>query len=223
MTQVQQHDLAARLLPKIRKMARGICRQLPSHVDAEDLAQAGMIGMLSALKSFDPARGDCAEVYVIRRIRGAILDELRALDPLSRDQRRDTRSVQGAARALEGELGRPATEEELASRACLDVPRIRALRELAHASSPVPLEHVTSEPESEDVDVIERLAREKLLGRLAAAIATLGAREQTVVSLYYVEELSLKEIGQLLGVTESRVCQIHGAVVKKLRAQLRAD
>jgi RNA polymerase sigma factor FliA len=221
MTTAEQHQLATRFLPRIRKIARGICRQLPAHVEADDLAQAGVIGMLSALRSYDPARGDCVEIYVTRRVRGAILDELRALDPLSRDQRRDARAVSGVAHALEGELGRTPLEEELAARAGVPVERIRALRVLAHATARVPLDDPCVERAStHEGDPTERLTIEKLTARLAGALAELTAREQTVLQLYYVEELSLKEIGGLLGVTESRVCQIHGAAVKRLRAQL---
>src|SRR5512143_399075 len=140
MTTAEKNQLATRFLPRIHKIARGICRQLPPHVDAEDLAQAGIVGMMTALRSYDPARGDCVEIYVTRRVRGAILDELRALDPLSRDQRRDARAVSGVAHALEGELGRTPVEEELAARAGVPVERIRALRVLAHATARVPFD-----------------------------------------------------------------------------------
>jgi RNA polymerase sigma factor for flagellar operon FliA len=220
MTTIEMGQLATRFLPRIQKIARGICRQLPPHVEAEDLAQAGIVGMMTALKSFDPARGDCVEVYVTRRIRGAILDELRALDPLSRDQRRDARAIQSATRALEGELGRSPAEDEVAARAGLLLDRVRAVRELASATAPMPLDETLHDDEGRAVDPVERLSFEQLRARLEAAISGLSKREQTVISLYYVEELSLKEIGGLLGVTESRVCQIHGAAVKKLRAAL---
>src|SRR5262249_9504082 len=223
MTTAEMNQLATRFLPRIQKIARGICRQLPAHVEAEDLAQAGIVGMMTALRSFDPARGDCVEVYVTRRVRGAILDELRALDPLSRDQRRDARAIQAATRALETQLGRAPAEDEVAAKAGLLLDRVRAVRELASAASPVSLDEALHDPAARSVDPIERLSFDELRARLEAAIADLSKREQTVVGLYYVEELSLKEIGNLLGVTESRVCQIHGAAVKKLRASMAQD
>jgi RNA polymerase sigma factor for flagellar operon FliA len=224
MTPVELSTLATRFIHRIHKIARGICRQLPPHVDAEDLAQAGIVGMMSALRAFDTARGDSVEVYVTRRIRGAILDELRALDPLSRDQRRDARMIQHAQRALEGELGRPPAEDEVAVRAGLSVDRVREVRERSNAATTLPLEGaILDREEAVGVDPLDRLARDKQKTELSTAIGALGAREQTVLSLYYVEELSLKEIGGLLGVTESRVCQIHGVAVKKLRAALAAS
>jgi RNA polymerase sigma factor for flagellar operon FliA len=223
MTTVEIHGLATRLLPRIHKIARGICRQLPPHVDAEDLAQAGIVGMMSALRAFDSARGDSVELYVTRRIRGAILDELRALDPLSRDQRKDARAIQQAQRDLEIALGRAPAEDEVAARAGLTVDRVREVRERSNAATTLPLEGaVLDRQESDSADPIEKLARAKQKTELSAAISGLGAREQTVLSLYYVEELSLREIGGLLGVTESRVCQIHGVAVKKLRVTLAA-
>jgi len=222
MTTAEKNELATRFLPRIQKIARGICRQLPPHVDAEDLAQAGIVGMMSALKSFDPTRGDCVEIYVTRRIRGAILDELRALDPLTRDQRRDARAIQTATRALEVELGRAPAEDEVAAKCGLLVERLRAVRELAGATTPVPLEEGVHDPGVKN-DPIERIGFAQMRARLEAAVARLGERERTIIALYYVEELSLKEIGGLLGVTESRICQIHGAAVKKLRVALQDD
>jgi RNA polymerase sigma factor for flagellar operon FliA len=222
MTTVEKNELATRFLPRIQKIARGICRQLPPHVDAEDLAQAGIVGMMSALKSYDPARGDCVEVYVTRRIRGAILDELRALDPLTRDQRRDARAIQNATRALESELGRAPAEDEVAAKCGLLLDRIRTVRELAGATTPVPLEEGVHDP-CVRTDPVERISFAQLRARLEASVEKLSERERTIIALYYVEELSLKEIGGLLGVTESRICQIHGAAVKKLRASLQDD
>jgi len=222
MTTAEKNQLATRFLPRITKIARGICRQLPPHVDAEDLAQAGIVGMMSALKSYDPARGDCVEVYVTRRIRGAILDELRALDPLTRDQRRDARAIQTATRTLESELGRAPAEDEVANRCGLLLERIRAVRELTGATTPVPLEEGLHD-QSVRTDPVDRIGFAQLRARLEAAVLRLSERERTIIALYYVEVLSLKEIGGLLGVTESRICQIHGAAVKKLRVALQDD
>jgi RNA polymerase sigma factor FliA len=220
MTPAEMDRVARRFLPRIQKIARGYGRQLPASVDVADLAQAGTVGMLSALRSFDPRRGDRVEIYVQSRVRGAILDELRALDPLSRDQRRDARTIQKAARSLEGELGRPAEDAEIADRAGLDAARVREVLDRSSRSVPLPLDAADFEPDRGAVDPLRNVEVEKLRAALVEAVDELPAREKTILSLYYVEELSLKEIGNLLGVTESRVCQIHGAAVKKLRQML---
>src|SRR5262249_12412304 len=149
------------------------------------------------------------------RVGGAILDELRTSDPLSRTQRRDLRKARAAARSLEGELGRTATSDEVAERSGLDLARLRTVERLAHAAASPP----TAEPTCE-ATAYESTAVAELRRRLAERIAGLPGREQTVLSLYYREGLSLKEIGKLLGVTESRACQIHGSAVRSLRASL---
>src|SRR5688572_29775978 len=113
MTTAEKQRFAIRFLPRVQRIARGMCRQLPTSIAADDLAHAGIVGMLTALRSFDGRRSERADVYVTRRVRGAILDELRALDPLSRDQRRDARALRAALRDLEQELGRPPTDDEV--------------------------------------------------------------------------------------------------------------
>jgi RNA polymerase sigma factor FliA len=220
MTNGEMQTVATNLVPKIKKIARGICSRLPASISADDLAQAGIVGMMTALRTFDASRNDCIESYLLRRVRGAILDELRALDPLSRDQRKDARAISRAARSLEGQLGRPASEDEIAGHTGMNVDRVRAVQGMAGATTPVALETVFDLRDQGSVDPIENLAVGELREELAEAIGELNERERTIVSLYYVEELSLKEIGSLLGVTESRICQLHGAAVKKLRAAL---
>ncbi|MBI4511910.1 MAG: FliA/WhiG family RNA polymerase sigma factor [Deltaproteobacteria bacterium] len=216
------HETATRFIPRIQKIARGIARHLPSYVDAEDLVQAGVVGMMTALKAFDPGRSGRLDVYVERRIRGAILDELRALDPLSRDQRRDARSIQAATRELETMLGRAPEEDEVALRSGVSVERLRAVRERALAVTPDTLddERGTALADGQAEDPVELLALAQSRERLVAALNALPERQRQVLSLYYVEELSLKEIGDLFGVTESRVCQIHGEALKKLRLSM---
>ncbi len=214
-------EVAKSFVPRIRKIARGLCRRLPATVDAEDLAQAGVVGMMGALKSYDPQRGDSVEGYVMRRIRGAILDELRALDPLSRDQRRDARAVQHAQRNLETQLGRAATEHEVADHAGVAIERLRRVRTLAQAIAPTSLDDSIREVADDRADdPVENLARGEIRTQLADAISRLSEREQLILQLYFVEELALKEIGNLLNVTESRVCQIQGAAVKKLHKMM---
>jgi RNA polymerase sigma factor for flagellar operon FliA len=150
-------------------------------------------------------------------VRGAILDELRASDPLSRTQRRDLRRARTAGRALESELGRAASDEEIAARSGLSLARVRTVERLARAAARPPIAEPTCEPVAHDLASMAQLRQ-----RLEDQIAALPKREQTVIALYYREELPLREIGRLLGVTESRACQIHGSAVKALRAALAA-
>ena len=224
MSETQIQKAAAKFLPRVQKIARGIARNLPAHIDAEDLVQAGVVGMIGALRAYDPKRTARLELYVERRVRGAILDELRALDPLSRDQRKDARAIDRAVRSIEHEMGRPATEEELAKRSGLGLDRVREIRERSAAVTPDSLdaERAVTVVDSTACDPIEKIAFERARTELAAALGELPERERQILSLYYVEELSLKEIGEVLGVTESRICQIHGHAVKKLRQILDA-
>jgi RNA polymerase sigma factor FliA len=213
-----ENATVVRFLPRIRKIARGIARGLPATVDVSDLEQAGLMGLVVAMHAYDASRGFSMDAYLLARIRGAILDELRGLDPLTRDQRRDARALKNARHSLEGELGRAAAEDEIAARAGVSVDRVREVRELEGASAPLSVEAgMIDVADRRTSDPVERIALEQMRVRLAAAITTLGERDQLVLQLYYVEELSLKEIGAVLGVTESRVCQLHGVAVKKLR------
>lgn len=218
----EMHGTATRFYPRIRKIALGIARNLPSYIDAEDLVQAGVVGMMGALRAFDRSITDSLELYVERRIRGAILDELRALDPLSRDQRKDARAIQAATRQLEAELGRSPEEAEIAARSGLPVERLRVVvaRSAAIAPESLDADGVAPMVDLGAVDPVELLAASETRERLEEALAELGERERQVVALYYVEELSLKEIGGLFRITESRVCQIHGVAVRKLRCAL---
>jgi RNA polymerase sigma factor for flagellar operon FliA len=221
MRQAEINQIATSYLPKIARIARGMARTLPAHIDAEDLEHAGVIGLMTALKSYDPKLGDQVDVYVTRRIRGAILDELRALDPLSRDVRRDAKALRAAERVLENELGRAADENEIATRAGVSIERVREVRRAATAAATTALHDLTVEMADGCADdPVERIAMSQERARLTAAIKTLPERDQTILSLYYVEELSLKEIGHILGVTESRVCQVMGAATKKLRVAM---
>lgn len=221
------NELAVAMVPRVEKIARGFARRLPRHIDVEDLVQVGMIGMLAALKAYDAARGASStvtqgrsslEAYVERRIRGAIQDELRAMDPLSRDERKDARTLGAASRALEIELARAPEAGEIADRAKMPVARVYALAERLAAISMAPLsEDLVA---GQHVDALTLLSQNETMARVAAAIDQLPERQRTVLALYYLEDLSLNQIAKMLGVTESRVCQISGDAVKRLRVAL---
>ena len=187
---------------------------IPGVFDHEDAMQAGSIGLLQAIDAYRPESGASFESYALLRIRGSILDAIRALDTVGRTGREAARAIERAMRDLHAELGRPPEEQEVAGRLGVSIDEIdpRAAEDdaggvgdtLVDASAPDPL------LETERHDDVARLAR---------AIGQLGERQRMVLALYYQDELTLKEIGQVLGVTESRVCQIHAEAILALRGR----
>lgn len=216
---------ASKLFPKVQRIARAFAARLPAQIEFDDLVQIGTVGMMSALRSWDPSRGGSLEAYVEPRIRGAIQDALRADDPLSRDERRDARTVDVAARRFAAQHGRAPEEHELAAAAGLSVERVRALRLKAEAlSAPAdgePGEDPVARLEDErQKDALELYELAETRARLIQALEALPERHRLVLSLYYVEELSLKQIGELLEVTESRVCQLHREGLRRMKEVL---
>lgn len=227
----EQEEVLLEHLPVVRYLARRIHERLPHHVDVEDLVSAGVVGLMDAFVKFDPAKRVQFRSYAQFRIRGAILDSLRTLDWSPRELRRKGRAVEEAMRALTHRLGRPPGEGEIAAELGLGLEEYqRLLGELKgleigtlHAerneeSGEEELAYVPGRPED---DPLFRCLRGELEERLADAIADLPERERIVMTLYYYEEMTMKEIGLALGVVESRVSQIHSAAVLRLRAVLR--
>lgn len=213
-------QIVERFYPRVRSIVRRLARRLPSTVDPEDLVQAGMTGLVAAVRSYDVARGSAMDAYLITCARGAILEELRALDPLSRDDRKAARGLAAARCQLTAELGRPPDDVELAARAELTVERVRELqvRLAAVATSAMETPAVAKVgAKSDEGEVLDQLVRRRTAERVEKAIAKLAPRLRTVLELRYDHELSLKEIGSQLGVSESRVCQLHGQAVAQLR------
>src|SRR5262249_53416207 len=180
MSPEQVRQLTERYIPHVHAIVNGMRRRLPPWVATEDLAHAGVVGLLAALRAFDSRRGDFLEAYVVRRVRGAILDELRTSDPLSRTQRRDLRKARAAARALEAELGRSATTDEIAERSGLAEARVRTVERLAHAAASPPTAETSCEATAYEAGTVSGLRR-----RLADRIVGLACREQTVLSHSY--------------------------------------
>lgn len=218
-------ELLARGLPIVRRLAFRMARRLPPNVEVDDLIGAGNEGLLKAIASFDPRSSPRFEPYAEARIRGAILDELRALDPMTRHGRRRLTEVARTIRKLETALGRSPSETEVAEALGMEVADYQRLcADLAHGPALGALGAIDpDEVEGAIDDPATRLGEAQLRQRLAEAIRRLPERTQTVLALYYQEECTQAEIGQIIGVTESRVCQILGESVARIRALMASD
>ena len=195
------------------------------HVEIDDLISSGVIGLMEAAERFDPERVDRFEAFAEFRIRGAMLDDLRSRDTLSRDMRRLSNELRDATRRLEAQLGRTPDHEEIAKRLGVGVEELYARQQKLSGSSVVGIDDAGPDllertGDTSADDPFELASRRELLDRLVAGIGGLPEKMQQVLSLYYCDNLNLKEIGAVLGVTESRVCQIHGEATRRLRDTL---
>lgn len=230
MTQEQEQVLLDHL-PVVRFLARRIHERLPQHVDIEDLVSAGVVGLMDAFAKFDPDKKVQFRSYAQFRIRGAILDSLRTLDWSPRELRRKGRAVEEAVRVLTHRLGRPPNEAEVALEMAVSLEDYQQLLgdlkgleigtlhvERNEDSGEEELAYVPGKPED---DPLFRCLRGELEEKLADAIQNLPDRERLVMTLYYYEEMTMREIGLALGVVESRVSQVHASAVVHLRAALK--
>ena len=222
--------------PMVKFVAGRLGAGLPSHVDDADLISYGLMGLIGAIERFEPERGIKFETFAMTRIRGAIIDELRSLDWVPRSVRSRAREIEAAQAKLEHELQRAPTEAELAARLDISEEELQtSLLEIANASvyaldelwtvsdssgDQVSLLDTISDPRADDPQ--ESLASSEIKDRLTEAISSLPEREQLVVALYYYENLTLREIGEVLGVTESRVSQLHTKAVMRLKSGLQS-
>lgn len=209
----------------VEKVARRMARRLPRYVDIADLTSAGTIGLIEAAERFDATRCDRFEPFAEIRIRGAILDDLRARDTLSRDMRRLSNELGRASSDLANQLGRTPDEGEVAEHMGVAVKDLHRRKAKLSGSSVVGLEDVDPEFLDHAADnncdnPEEETARREMFSHLVDQIMTLPPNMQQVLSLYYCESLNLKEIGTVLGVSESRVCQIHTEATRRLRGML---
>jgi RNA polymerase sigma factor FliA len=219
--------------PLVKYVASRVATGLPASVEQADLVSYGMFGLIDALQKFEPGRGNKFETYAIPRIKGAIIDELRAMDWVPRSIRFKAREIEKAHSDLEAMLKRQPTEAEMAERLGISRSELHDVVSQISFVSVLALDELVSvgADRGEQVSLIDTLADKHLdptsgvesqetRGLLAAAINSLSEREKIVVTLYYFEGLTLAEIGEILGVTESRVCQIHTKAVGGLRGQL---
>lgn len=206
----------------VRRLAFRMARRLPPNVDVNDLISAGTEGLLKAIDAYDPSRFPSFEPYAELRIRGAILDELRIYDPMTRHGRRRLTEVTRAIKALEATLGRAPNEEEIAQSMGLPQEQYRKLmEELSRAPALGRLgESDPDEVASEFGNPLELFDQRELKRRLVEAINKLPERSRMVLALYYQEQATQAEIGRILSITESRVCQILAEATARLRAQM---
>lgn len=210
----------------VKFVAGRLSAGLPRSVDTGDLVSAGVFGLMNAIDKFDPENGAKFETYAIPRIRGAILDGLRALDWVPRSVRSRSRSVQDAIAKLEHELGRTPTDEEIAAELEITTEELEKWLADIAAGAVGPLDHVAMDNAPAESDAMHQPGRAMEEGELREAMRTeiskLPEREQAVLILYYEDGLTLAEIGEALGVTESRISQIHTKAVLQLRSRLAA-
>lgn len=228
---INKNSLWERYYPLIRHEALKLQVRLPASVDIDDLIQAGGIGLLHAVERFDAMQGATFATYAVQRIRGAMLDELRGRDWAPRSVRRQAREIIKAVRALEQSLGRAAAEQEIADSLQMDIAEYRQVLTDTNNSQLFSYDEwheihgESCEPVRDDDDggnPLGLLVDESLRHQVVEAIKQLPEREKLVLTLYYQEELNLKEIGAVLEVGESRVSQLHSQAIKRLRARLKS-
>ncbi|MDP5009360.1 MAG: RNA polymerase sigma factor FliA [Glaciimonas sp.] len=239
---IDKNAMLTKYAPLVRRLALQLIARLPSSVELDDMIQVGMLGLLDASNRYQDNMGAQFETYASQRIRGAMLDELRANDWLSRGMRQSSRSVETAMQSLAQQLGRSASEREIADEMSLSLEEYQRLLGEVHGSQLVYYEdfennsngnensfidqQVNSHNESSNFlhsdrsDPLQQLLQSGFREELKAAIGSLSEREQLLMSLYYEQELNLREIGAILEVSQSRVCQLHSQVMNRLRAHL---
>jgi RNA polymerase sigma factor FliA len=227
-----KQDLLARFAPLVRHVVERVAATLPKNVDHEDLYSAGVLGLLDAHAKFDPRKGVKFETYAVWRIKGAVLDQLRALDWVSRSMRRKARNLDGITRKLDQKLGRAASEDEVAKE--MKMSRTEFYRLLDHVRGAVlvsldegrsgedqePTTLADHLPDPNALDIEARLEAEQNRVVMLQMLDHLPEQERLVVSLYYYEHLTLNEIGRALGISESRVSQVHSRAMSRMRLRL---
>jgi RNA polymerase sigma factor for flagellar operon FliA len=216
--------------PLVKRIAHHMMAKLPASVEIDDVIQTGMLGLLDAVNRYEQSLGAQFETYAAQRIRGAILDGLRQADWLPRSFRRDLRRIEGAIAKIEQRLGRAPSEHEVAQELNMPLAEYQKMLQEARGYQLISMEDFNRadggdflERHCEDSGAgpLEVLLDRKLRERLVKSIEGLPQREKLVMSLYYDEELNFREIGETLGVSESRVCQLHSQAIARLRSQIK--
>ena len=221
-------DLVIKHAPLVKRIAYHLMARLPPSVQVDDLIQSGMIGLLEASRNYDPSQGASFETYAGIRIRGSMLDEIRKCDWAPRSLHRKVREVSNAIREIEMSESRDARDSEVASKLGISLAAYHQILQDASGHKVFSIEELVAGNDSFTDSLadgiagpLDELEMDEFRRALARAVASLPEREQLVMSLYYDEELNLREIGEVLNVSESRVCQIHGQALMRLKARMR--
>lgn len=225
--QPDREQLVQRYVPLVKRLAYHLLARLPASVQLEDLVQNGMIGLLDAIDRYQEGLGAQFETYASQRIRGAMLDGLRENDWLPRSLRSELRRVEGAIAQLEHEFGRAPSESELAAALSMPLADYQRLLQDARGHQLLYLEDISGDGDEDFLDrhLVDNdsnpaaiLEEKNVRESLVQAIGRLPEREKVMMALYYEQELNLREIGEIMGVTESRVCQLHSQAIARLRS-----
>ncbi len=231
--QLDRNAMIRQYQPLVRRLAHHMMVKLPANVQVDDLIQVGLIGLSEALTRYEATQGVQFETFATQRIRGAMLDELRNNDWMSRGSRKSQKEIEQALRRLEHRLGRSPQESEIAAELGLSLVDYQTLLGKVRGTQLVYLEDMAGAAEDEnnfldrhvgdeEADPMHMLRDQRLRQALVAAIKNLPEREQFIMSMYYEQDMNLKEIAAVLDVTESRVCQLHSQSIARLRSKMRA-
>ena len=230
--QLNREDMLRQYVPLVRRLAHHMIAKLPPSVEVDDLIQVGMMGLSEALSRFESNQGVQFETFATQRIRGAKLDELRENDWMSRGSRKSQKDIEHAVHRLEHRLGRSPIESEIAAELQMSLPDYQSLLGKVRGTQLIYLEDMVGGDDGDnhfldrhagdkEIDPENMLADHRMRQALITAIKGLPEREQFIMSMYYEQDMNLKEIAAVLSVTESRICQLHSQSIARLRAKMR--
>lgn len=228
----EKEKIIEQFLPRVKYYASKYAFCLPPELSIEDLISAGIVGLLEAIERYDPSMNATLSTFADFRIRGAIIDEIRSMQWASKDARKKLEDVRNTYSELEKSLNRIATDEEVAERLNITLDELYKTLSIANTMNMISLEDLGVSKDGESLDILECISKEderdmlddlnlkELMSALGSAIDELPEKERLVITLYYFEELTMKEIGRVLDISESRVCQLHGKVLIKLKNRM---
>ncbi|WPB57748.1 RNA polymerase sigma factor FliA [Xylophilus sp. GOD-11R] len=229
--QLDREAMLKQYVPLVRRLAHHMIAKLPPNVEIDDLIQVGMMGLAEALTRYQATQGVQFETFATQRIRGAMIDELREGDWMSRGSRKSQKDIEHALHRLEQKLGRAPLESEIAAEMGMPLEDYQSMLAKVRGTQLVYIEDMSGGddddgfldrlPDDADVDPMQQLRDQRLRSSLVEAIKGLPEREQYIMSMYYENDMNLKEIAAVLGITESRVCQLHSQSIARLRTKMR--
>ncbi|MBN2654456.1 MAG: FliA/WhiG family RNA polymerase sigma factor [Nitrospirae bacterium] len=229
MTKKQKEQAVDQFLPRVKYYANKYAFCLPAELSSEDLVSAGIVGLLEAIDRFDPALNTTLSTFADFRIRGAMIDEIRSMQWASKDARKKLEEVRNTYSSMEKMLNRSVSDEEVAEKLNMSLDSLYKTLSIAGTINMVSLEDLGVNKDGESLDILECISKEgerdvleelnlkEMRDTLGSAIDDLGEKERLIISLYYYDELTMKEIGKVLDISESRVCQLHGKALMKLK------